>query len=209
MSHPDPNGPADLRVWQVGDELVNPVTGEYAHLLELPWQNAQGRARAELLAVAGARVVGEHRHPSIVERFTVLDGELTVRLDGTTRVVPEGETAEVGPGCWHDWWNATDRNIRVEVEVTPGARFAHMIETLFGLARLGHVDQHGMPNLLQMAMIGREFSDVAQFRSPPPIAQKVAFTALAPLAHALGYRGTYPELSRSLALPEGEQEGAG
>jgi quercetin dioxygenase-like cupin family protein len=151
-----------------------------------------------LLAVAGARVVGEHLHPGIVERFTVLEGELSVRLDGTTRVLPEGESAEVGPGHWHDWWNATDRDIRVLVEVTPGARFAHMIETMFGLAQLGHVNEHGMPNLLQMAMIGREFADVVQFRSPPPMAQKVIFAALAPLAHAMGYRGTYPLLSRSL-----------
>lgn len=198
MSHPNPNGLPDLRAWQVGDELVNPVTGEYARLVELPWQNPQGRARAELLAVTGARVVGEHLHPGIVERFTVLDGELTVRLDGVTRVLPEGESAEVGTGHWHDWWNATDRDIRVMVEVTPGARFAHMIETMFGLAQLGHVNDHGMPNLLQMAMIGREFSDVVQFRSPPPMAQKVVFAALAPLAHAMGYRGTYPSLSRSV-----------
>jgi mannose-6-phosphate isomerase-like protein (cupin superfamily) len=199
MGHPDPNGVADARPWQVGDELVNPVTGEYAKLLELPWQNPDGRARAELLAKVGSRVVGEHVHPGIVERFTVLDGELTVRLDGMTRVLPEGETAEVTAGHWHDWWNATDRDIRVIVEVTPGARFAHMIETFFGLAQLGYVDDHGMPNLLQMAMTGREFSDVVQFRTPPPAVQKVLFTALAPLAHALGYRGTYPQLSRSVA----------
>jgi hypothetical protein len=48
-------------------------------------------------------------------------------------------------------------------------------------------------------MVGRAFSDVVQFRSPPPPVQKVLFTVLAPLAHALGYRGTYPKLSRSIA----------
>lgn len=199
MSHPDPKAPADARPWQVGDELVNPLTGEYARILETPWQNTQGRARAELLARAGARVVGEHLHPGLVERFTVLDGELTVRLDNTTRTLPQGETAEVSPGHWHDWWNATDHDIRVLVEVTPGQRFLHGIETLFGLARLGHTNDHGMPNLLQMAVYGREFSDVVQFRSPPPAIQKALFAALAPLAHALGYRGTYPQLSRSTA----------
>ena len=203
MTHPDPNGPADLRPWQVGDELVNPVTGEYARLLGLPWDNPEGRAKAELLARAGARVVGEHRHHGCIERFTVLDGELSVRLNGETSVLAEGDSAEVGPGHWHDWWNAMDRDIRVVVEVTPGARFAHMIETLFGLARLGHVNEEGMPNLLQMAMTGREFSDVIQFRSPPPAIQKVMFAALAPLAHALGYRGAYPELSRSLVSSGG------
>lgn len=202
MSHPDPKGPLDTRPFRVGDELQNPVTGEFGRILELPWENPECRGRAELVAVVGARVVGEHLHPGLVERFTVLEGELTVRLDGATRVLPEGETAEVHPGQWHDWWNASDRDIRVLVEVQPGERFLHMIETLFGLAQMGHVNAKGMPDLLQMVMVGREFSDTIQFRSPPPSIQKALFALLAPLAHALGYRGTYPQLSRSLARRE-------
>jgi hypothetical protein len=122
-----------------------------------------------------------------------------VRLDGVTSVLNEGETAEVRPGQWHDWWNAAERDARVVVEVTPGDRFGHLIETMFGLARLGYVNDKGMPNLLQMAMIGREFSDTVQFRSPPPAVQKAVFAVLAPIGHAMGYRGTYPQLSRSLA----------
>lgn len=202
MAHPDPNGPAAREPFRVGDELVNPVTKEYARVLELPWQNPEGRSRGELLAVVGSRVVGEHLHPGSTERFTVLEGELTVRLDGKISLLREGQSAEVRPGQWHDWWNAADRDARVIVEVTPGARFSHMLETLFGLAQLGHVDEKGMPNLLQMAMIGREFSDTVQFKAPPPAVQKALFAALAPLAHALGYRGTYPQLSRSLVAPD-------
>ncbi len=199
MSHPDPTAPPDLRPFRAGDELHNPVTGEFARILELPDQNPERRARAELLAVAGSRVVGEHLHPGLTERFEVLEGELTVRLDGKTGPLHEGEAAEVHPGQWHDWWNATDRDARVLVEVTPGDRFGHMIETMFGLAQLGHVNEKGMPDLLQMAMTGREFSDTVQFRSPPPAVQKALFTVLAPIAYVLGYRGTYPQLSRSLA----------
>ncbi|MCU0478047.1 MAG: cupin domain-containing protein [Chloroflexi bacterium] len=202
MSHPDPNGPAATRPWRAGDELWNPVTRERAVILETPLDNPVGRARAEMTALVGSRVLGEHLHPGLVERFTVLEGQLTVRLDEKTWKLREGETAEVRAGQWHDWWNAEDHDARVIVEVEPGARFAHMLETLFGLAEMGHVDAKGMPNLLQMALVGREFSDTVQFRSPPPVMQKVLFAAIAPLAHALGYRATYPQLSRSLLRPE-------
>ncbi len=202
MSHPDPSGPAATRPWRIGDELDNPVTREHARILEAPWQNPQGRARAEMIARVGARVLGEHQHPGIVERFTVLEGELTVRLDGKVSKLLEGQSSEVTAGRWHDWWNASDRDARVIVEVQPGERFAHMLETLFGLAQLGHVDDKGMPNLLQMALIGREFSDTVQFKSPPPAVQRALFAALAPLAHAMGYRATYPQLSRSLLAPD-------
>jgi quercetin dioxygenase-like cupin family protein len=84
--------------------------------------------------------VGEHLHPALVERFTVLEGELTLKLGGETTILHEGETAVVEAGFWHDWWNASDRDARARVEITPGERFAHMIETLFGLARLGHTN---------------------------------------------------------------------
>jgi hypothetical protein len=80
----------------------------------------------------------------------------------------------------------------VRVEVTPGERFGHMIETLYGLARLGHTDSKGMPNLLQRALVAPEFSDVIIFRSPPLVVQRALFGALAPIAQWRGYRATTP-----------------
>ena len=145
MSHPDPNAPPDLTPIQAGEVWENPVTRERATILELPHWNPEGRVTAELTALVGARVVGEHLHPALVERFTVLEGELTLKLDGETGILREGETAVVEAGAWHDWWNAGDHDARARVEITPGERFAHMIETLFGLARLGHTNAKGMP----------------------------------------------------------------
>jgi quercetin dioxygenase-like cupin family protein len=201
MSHHDPTGPSDLNPIRVGEVFENPVTRERATILELPYTNPEGRATAELTALVGARVVGEHRHPSIVERFTAVEGELTVKRDKQTSILHEGETAVVEPGVWHDWWNASDRDARVRVEITPGERFAHMIETLFGLARLGYTNSKGMPHPLQLAPFAQEFSDVIVFRSPPLVVQRVLFGVLAPIAHARGYRATYPQISRTVLAP--------
>ena len=99
MSHPESDGSPDLRPIMVGEIWENPVTREYATILEVPWHNVEGRAVAELSARVGARVMGEHLHPSIVERFTPLEGELTVKRNGKTGVVREGETAVIEPGC--------------------------------------------------------------------------------------------------------------
>src|SRR5262249_28753507 len=167
----------------------------------LSFRNPEGRAVAELLARVGGRVVGEHRHPAIVERFTVLEGELTVKRAGQTSILRQGQTATIEPNVWHDWWNASDRDARVRVEITPGERFTHMIETFFGLARLGCTDAKGMPHLLQLALVAREFSDVIVFRSPPLAVQRVLFGVLVPIAHWRGYRATYPQLSRVVLAP--------
>jgi quercetin dioxygenase-like cupin family protein len=208
VSHPDPHGRSDLTPIQVGEVWENPVTGERAKILELPTNNPEGRATSELTALVGARVVGEHRHPALVERFTVLEGELTFKLEGQTSVLREGETGVIEPGMWHDWWNASsDRNARARVEVTPGERFGHLIETLFGLARLGHTNAKGMPHPLQLALTAREFSDVIVFRSPPPAVQRALFGVLAPIARRRGYRAIYPQLSRTVLAPRTLQLG--
>jgi quercetin dioxygenase-like cupin family protein len=89
MSHPDPNGPPDLTPIQIGEVQENPVTGERTTILDLPWKNPEGRMSAELIALVGARAVGEHRHPAMVERFTVLEGELTVKR-ASKRASPRG-----------------------------------------------------------------------------------------------------------------------
>src|SRR5215472_4521457 len=201
MSHPEPQGPPDRRTIEVGEVWENPVTGERALILERPWDNPAGRGTAELTALVGARVMGEHRHPALVERFTAIEGELTVKRNGQTSILRQGETAVIEAGVWHDFWNATNHNARVRVEVTPGERFLHMIETFFGLARLGHTDRKGMPYLLQLALSAREFSDVIVFRSPPLAVQHVIFGGLAAVARLRGYRATYPQLSRTVLAP--------
>jgi mannose-6-phosphate isomerase-like protein (cupin superfamily) len=201
MSHPDPTAPPDLRPVVPGDVLDNPVTGERAVVVEAPWSNADGRLVAELTALQGVRPPGEHMHPAQLERFSVLEGELTVVRDGQKSVAHAGQTVDIAPGVWHDWFNEAPQPAIVRVEVTPGERFAHMIETLFGLAREGHVNAKGMPDPLQLALLGQEFSDVIVFRRPPPRIQHAVFGALAPIARRRGYRATYPSLSRTTLAP--------
>ena len=201
MSHPDPKGPPDHTLIKPGEIWENPVNRERLTILERPWDNPEGRATFEMTALVGARVVGEHRHPAIVERFTVIEGELSVKRNRQTGILRQGETAVAEAGVWHDWWNVGQRDARVRVEIKPGERFLHMIETFFGLARLGHTDSKGMPRLLQLVPIAREFSDVVEFRSPPAAVQRIVFGALAPVARWRGYSGTYPQFSRSVLAP--------
>ena len=201
MSHPDPAAPPDTRPFEPGEVLTNPVTLERAVVVELPWANDAGRAVAELTALPGARVAGEHLHPGIHESFSVQEGELTVLRDGRRSVLRADERADIEPGVWHDWWNEGAVDAIVRVEVTPGERFLHMIETLFGLAREGHVNRRGLPHPLQLALFATEFSDVMVLRKPPPALQRALFGALAPIARRRGYRATYPSLSRTTLAP--------
>ena len=80
-----------------------------------------------------------------------------------------------------------------------------MIETFFGLARLGYRDGKRM-SPLQLALTSQEFSDVIVFRSPPLVVQRAIFAALAPIARWRGYRATYPQLSRIVLAPRTQRQ---
>src|SRR5918994_904699 len=71
-----PLSPADVRAqFPAGTVLHNPVSGEYARVVE----HTPERAVGELLAVPGGAVAGPHLHPRQEERFEVLYGRMGYR----------------------------------------------------------------------------------------------------------------------------------
>ena len=178
---------------KAGDVFENPITRERA-VIRLGTKESDGELLvADLYVGPGGRVAAEHVHPILTEWFTVLSGRVGFRLDGRESVAKIGERLRVKPGTVHDWWNAGVEEAHVVVEVSPAARFEEAISNTFGLARDGKTNASGMPNLLQLALLSREFENVLYFTSPPRALQKVLFAVLAPVARLLGYRATYPQ----------------
>ena len=171
----------------------NPVTGERGVMLTDPRQHPERVLVAHLFVRPGGRVAAPHFHPNLTERFLVLDGEIGFLIDGEETILSAGESATVPPNTVHDWWQVGDSEAQAVVEVDPGDRFMEALSTIFGLARDGKVNAKGMPDPLQLAVIGREFGDTIVFMSPPPLIQKLTTPPLAALGHALGRRATYPE----------------
>jgi quercetin dioxygenase-like cupin family protein len=179
-------------VSKAGDVFENPVTGEFGYV-RLGTEETNGELLVSDLRVRpGGAVVGAHIHPSVDERFTVLKGKIDYMLGDQKGVLQAGDSADLPRGIPHDWWNAGDEEAHVIVEVRPARRFEQMAITLFSLAREGKTNKQGIPNPLQMAVIAKEFDDVVQFLNPPPWAQRLLFSVLAPLGRLLGYKAIYP-----------------
>jgi mannose-6-phosphate isomerase-like protein (cupin superfamily) len=176
------------------DLYENAVTGERAVVLR--GDEAPGKPLlAHLTVRPGGFVAGEHVHPALTERFTVVSGTLSTRIDGVEGRLEPGEQAVVPPGVRHDWWNAGDDDAHVIVELSPpDPRFEQAIATGFALANTGRTDPKGRPSLLQAALMAQEFADVIQFTKPPAWVQRLLFGVLAPIARWRGYKGIYPEL---------------
>jgi quercetin dioxygenase-like cupin family protein len=170
------------------------VTGERVVLRVGSAESGGRRLVADLSVRPGGAVAGEHVHPALAETFTVARGRVGFRLSGREGIAAPGRRLRVPPGRAHDRWNAGAQAAHVLVELEPDvARFEAMILTMFNLARDGKTDPKGRPHLRQLALVAREFDDVIRLTRPPRWAQRLLFGALAPIARARGYRGSYPD----------------
>jgi mannose-6-phosphate isomerase-like protein (cupin superfamily) len=183
-----------------GQILHNPVTGERVKW-HLTSADTDGRLiRAEWWARPGGGATFEHVHREAEERFEVLAGHMAAELAGKRVDLRRGERISLPPGVPHRWWNAGGDDLHFLLEIEPPGHFEQTIETLFGLAREGRVKANGSPDLLQMAVMGREFGFEAYPASLPLPLLRAAAGVRAPLGRALGRQPVYPAFSR-LAPP--------
>jgi mannose-6-phosphate isomerase-like protein (cupin superfamily) len=182
---------------RAGDQYENPVSGQRVVVLQPSKDTGGEYLRMEEFVRPGGRLVLPHVHVGQTETFEVLEGRLGALVGSRRFTADQGETITVAPGTEHDWWNDGDTELHVEWELRgPGvARSEAMLETLGGLMNDGKINKKGLPNPLQMAVMGREFKDVFRPASPPPIFQDVLLGLLAPIGGALGYQATYEKYS--------------
>jgi quercetin dioxygenase-like cupin family protein len=178
-----------------GDVLEHPVTGE-----RVIWRRVAAETQGELLqgdlfARPGGRPAAAHVHPNQEERFEVLAGTLTLRVDGEEGLLSPGDVAVIPAGKSHVWWNAGEDEVHVLGEFRPALRTEVFFETFFGLATDGKTNGKGLPNPVHLAVLMREYGDELHLASPPLMAQKAVFAPLAAVGRLFGYRGWYPRYS--------------
>lgn len=183
-------------------QAANPATGESSVLLTDPREHPDKVLVSHLTVSPGGRVAAPHFHRELTERFLVLEGRMGFLVDGAERTLGPGEGATIPPGVVHDWWQIGDEPASAVVEVDPGDRFLEMITTIFGLAQDGKVNADGLPDPLQLALVGREFKSVVTFMTPPPAVQSVVLPPLALLGRLLGKRAVYPEYLERMSASE-------
>jgi quercetin dioxygenase-like cupin family protein len=174
-----------------GDVFENPATRESGRIITGGGDTDGRYMQSETRVRPGGGVSVAHRHPQLTERFEVLEGELTVKLDGETRVLTAGEQVTIPPGAAHHYANRSQADCAFRCEVWPAARFEAMVVTLFALGMEGRTNARGAPSPLQMAVILDEFGDVMELAGPPRWLQRIAIPLLARIGRARGLRPTY------------------
>ena len=171
--------------------IYNPVQRDAATFLETSEEAGGERTLVELEVAQGGKVT-PHYHLTYSERFTLLQGRLTVEIEGVRHELEAGDEAVAAPGSLHAWSNPGDERSVAQVELRPGSPgFEKALRVVYGLAGDGLVLKNGVPrNPLHAALV----LEMGEVRLPGPHAALGRILGL--LARLGRWRGVDRELER-------------
>lgn len=169
--------------------IYNPVQRDAATFLETSDETGGARTLAELEVAPGGKVT-PHYHLTYSERFKVLEGRLTVEIDGVRHELEAGDEAVAAPRSLHAWSNPGAERSIAHIELRPGSPgFEKALRIAYGLAADGRVLKNGVPrNPLHAALL----LEIGEVRLPGAYA--AVERALGLLARVARRRGVEREL---------------
>jgi quercetin dioxygenase-like cupin family protein len=134
--------------------IYNPVQRDAATFLETSEETGGARTLVELEVAPGGKVTS-HYHLTYSERFKVIEGRLTVEIDGVRHELGPGDEGVAAPGTLHAWSNPAAERSVAHVELRPGSPgFEKALRVVYGLAADGLVSKNGVPrNPLHAALV--------------------------------------------------------
>ncbi len=171
--------------------IDNPVTGEHYTAVNRGVDTDGAYVEGRGFLPPGTRPPGVHRHPHQDEKVTIVSGRIRARVGKEEREYGPGESAVLPRGIWHDFWVLGDEPAVTIGRAEPALGIEMLLVTLAGLAQEGKTDRRGRPRLLQGAVIGTFYGEIAEFKIPPPAVQRIVLPPLAALARRRGYRPYY------------------
>ncbi len=132
----------------------NPVIGDKVTLVKTTEETKGEYTLIEVEVVPGGGNA-LHTHDSYSEKFTVIEGRLSVNLYGTVHQVEAGESATVPVKAAHCFMNNTRKPVKFLVEFRPAQPgFEKAIAIGYGLAADGLVTKKSMPkNIIHAAIL--------------------------------------------------------
>jgi quercetin dioxygenase-like cupin family protein len=124
--------------------------------------------------------VTPHIHPSMEERFEVIEGRPSFLAGRTWTTGAPGETVVVPPGMRHAYRNRSEETVHMVCHARPPSTLQEFLEETAALSRAGKITRRGFPTGLRalrdgLALAGRHRDMVVLLFPPlpPPVVQRV------------------------------------
>ncbi len=174
-----------------GKVIINPKVRNQIKFIQTGKDSEGVLLEMEATYSAHSKEPAAHYHPYQLEDFTILSGEMTVRMDGKIQVLKTGDTLHIPMNKVHSMWNNSDQKTIVNWKVQPALNTEYFLETAMGLSNENKTNDEGMPNILQVALMANKYTNEFRLVKPPFIIQKVLFFILTPFAYLFGYKPIY------------------
>ncbi|MDP2710167.1 MAG: cupin domain-containing protein [Solirubrobacteraceae bacterium] len=139
--------------------------------------------------------VTPHRHPSMEERFEVLDGTVEFLAGRRWTAASAGERVVIAAGVRHAFRNRSDAVAHVICHADPGLTLQPFLEDAAALGRAGLTTRRAMPRsldaLLQAAVLAEQHRAMVTLLFPPlppPALQRLLLPVLARWGRRRGHR---------------------
>ena len=131
-----------------------------------------------------------HVHLDFDQWFEVIDGAMSLTLDGQAREYGPGDSVHVPRGVPHvDAWNASDADLRVRARFEPLPEFVEGYTAALGAAmRNDDLNKQGEFRQLQLFTVLRAYHAQSYTSRLPIGLQKAAIPVLAAIGRMRGYR---------------------
>jgi quercetin dioxygenase-like cupin family protein len=178
-----------------GQISANPTNGDSYEFLETARDTDGKHITLKATIQSKGQLVPKHFHVFQDETFEVISGQLTIWLDGQTRILSSGEKITLLKNIPHNHFNNENEPLCYIHTVTPALDFDFLIENLVGLAADGK-SKNGKYGLIQ-ELVTLKYLDSKTFLADIPIGvQKILMNTIAPIARLFGYRAIYKKYSK-------------
>lgn len=168
-------------------QITNKVTGQVVKFLS-PDDDAIGLLEMETIYTPFSTEPPVHYHPYQEEYFQVLEGELTVRLNGEVKIYREGASIHIKKHVRHSMWNSGFKTALVSWKVMPAMDTAHFLRTMTWLSNNGETNARGVPALPDMVFLLRKYRKTFRLDKPPMLVLSILYVLLTPLFFLLHYK---------------------
>ena len=150
------------------------------------------RSDADLLEVEGNWAPGgkpppTHFHPAQDEKFRVITGTLTARVDGVERQLTQGEVLEIPAGAVHQMWNQGDVEAIASWQTLPRGRTEEWFRAIHALHVEAEAKGEERPGALAFGAVIDEFDDVFRLAVAPQALTKPLIAGLGALGRSRGH----------------------
>jgi mannose-6-phosphate isomerase-like protein (cupin superfamily) len=115
-------------------EIHNAATGETVRFIRTADETGGELLVMEARWTEPGHVTPTHVHPTMEERWRVVEGELGFRIGDRELTARPGDTVIAEPGVRHENWNQGGVPAVMRIEMRPALRWEEFVRQLFALA---------------------------------------------------------------------------